>query len=157
MTIPKASTFKVAAVLMVGAAWLLFAVWAVVRSVRIGAQTKLAQAWGLRLRGLLATAPGAYLICGDAGRVTVSDRLGTGWASATMSVRFEELGPEEDSGLEGVGFTELETAISATSVSGVPFSCPSARPPAIACCARRARALRPKSLVTAASSSGSAT
>lgn len=122
MTIPEGFDVQVAAVLMVGAAWLLFAVWAVVRSVRIGAQAKLAQAWGLRLRGLLATAPGAYLICGDAGRVTVSDSL-RNWLGLGNRVRsLEELGPGEESGLEGVGFTELETAISATSVSGVPFS-----------------------------------
>lgn len=112
----------VTAALSIGAAWLLLAVWAVVRSIRISAQAKLAQAWGLRLRGLLSTTPGAYLICGDQGRVTASDTL-RHWLGLGGHVRsFEELGPEEGAGLEGAGFTELESAISATAVSGVPFN-----------------------------------
>ncbi|MBZ6379469.1 hypothetical protein B5C34_07630 [Pacificimonas flava] len=113
---------RTAAVLMVSAAWLLFAVWAVIRSARIGAQAQLAQAWGLRLRGLLSTAPGAYLIVGDEGHVTISDTLRSWLGLDSRAVRFEDIGPARTAGLEGAGFTELEQAIAATSVSGVPFS-----------------------------------
>lgn len=112
----------IAVLFLVGGAWLLVAVWAVVRAARIGAQVKVAQAWGLRLRGLLATAPGAYLIVGDAGRITMSDTLRRWLNLGSRASRLSELGPSETAGLDGADFTDFENAVSSAAVSGVPFT-----------------------------------
>ncbi|MGB3721317.1 MAG: ATP-binding protein [Pacificimonas sp.] len=112
------------AALTVAAAWLLFALWTVIRSARIRAQAETAQAWGLRLRGLLATVPEAYLIVGDEGRVTTSDTLRSWLRLDRVVAAFSELAPDGEAGFEGEGFTALEAAIAATAVSGAPFTLP---------------------------------
>jgi signal transduction histidine kinase len=122
LTLPADFDVQLVAVLIIGAAWLLFAVWAVIRSARVGAQAQMAQKWGLRLRGLLAAAPGAYLIVGQGNQVTVSEKLRSWLGLAETVHRLGELAPKAGGGFSGEDFTELEGAILATSVSGVPFS-----------------------------------
>ncbi len=110
------------AAMVIAAAWLLFALWTVIRSARIRAQAETAQAWGLRLRGLLATVPSAYMIVGDEKRITVSDMLRS-WLKLDRTVSsLGELAPRQDAGLEGEGLTALEAAISGAAVSGAPFT-----------------------------------
>ncbi|MHB9879811.1 ATP-binding protein [Pacificimonas sp. ICDLI1SI03] len=119
-------TGPTSAALIVAAAWLLIAVWAVIRSARIRAQAETAQAWGLRLRGLLSTLPVAYLISGDGGRVTASDSLRSWLGIDHRVTKLSELAPAQRdarraTGLDSESYAALGAAIAAAAVSGQPF------------------------------------
>lgn len=115
-------TWQFSAVAVLAAAWLAFAVWAVIRSARIRTQADMARAWGLRLRALLATAPDAYLIVGDDDRVVASDGL-RAWLQIDRKVSsLAELGPQGTCGIEASSMAELEAAIEAAALSGSMFN-----------------------------------
>ena len=107
--------------LMVGVAWLAVAVWAVIRSARIEAQAQIAQAWGLRLRGLLATSQVAYLIVGDDRKIIASDRLRSWLSLDGAPSTLSDLAIDAGSGIEAGHYEDLEAAIEAAAVSGTPF------------------------------------
>ncbi len=110
------------AVAIIAAAWLAFAVWAIIRGARSGIQARIAQAWGMRLRGLLATAPGAYLIVGEDGSVSASDTL-RGWLGIDKRLTtLADLAPVESAGLEASDFEGLRRDIAAAALSGEAFS-----------------------------------
>lgn len=107
---------------IIAAAWLAFAVWAVIRAARSRVQAEMAQAWGLRLRGLLTTAPGAYLVIGSDGAASCSDGLRS-WLGIDRKVgRVEDLLAAGDSGLAPDDFHALGSAIEALAISGTPFN-----------------------------------
>jgi signal transduction histidine kinase len=107
---------------IVAAAWLAFAVWAVIRSARVRVQVQIAQAWGLRLRGLLTTAPGAYLVVGSAGTAFCSDTL-RGWLDVDHKVgSLDDLAPAGEGGINAEDFEVLRADIAALAVSGKGFS-----------------------------------
>lgn len=116
-------TAGVSATAVVAAAWLAFAVWAVIRGARSRVQAQIAQAWGLRLRGLLATAPGAYLVIGGDGTAFCSDAL-RGWLDIDRKVgSLDDLAQQGgESGLVTADFEALRADIAAVAVSGNPFS-----------------------------------
>ncbi|MFC3711418.1 ATP-binding protein [Sphingoaurantiacus capsulatus] len=107
---------------ILAAAWLAFAVWAIIRGARASAQARIAHAWGLRLRGLLSTTPWAYLVVGSDGAAFCSDVL-RGWLDVDHKVtRFEDLAPSHDGGMMEEDFDALRTDISALAVSGTGFT-----------------------------------
>lgn len=106
---------------VIAAAWLAFAVWAVIRSARARVQAEMAQAWGLRLRGLLTTAPGAYLVVGGDGAVSASDGLRS-WLNLDRKVaRLDDLLGDGSSGLAPDDFGAFADAINALAMAGTPF------------------------------------
>ncbi|MEM8826740.1 MAG: hypothetical protein AAGD40_07440, partial [Pseudomonadota bacterium] len=119
---PLSLTTETGAVLIIAAAWLLFAVWTIIRSARIRAQAETAQAWGLRLRGLLATVPGAYLIIGDDGAVIGSDALRSMLGMDRPPTTLADLKDSASGGLAADDYARLEASITATAVSGTPFA-----------------------------------
>ena len=115
----RAREFAVAAI---AAAWLAFAVWAVIRGARARIQAQIAQAWGLRLRGLLSTAPGAYLIVGADGAASGSDTL-RGWLGMDRRPSsLDDLAPHGDAGLDSEDFAQLRQDVAAAALSGEGFS-----------------------------------
>jgi signal transduction histidine kinase len=106
---------------VIAAAWLAFAVWAVIRSARARVQAEMAQAWGLRLRGLLTTAPGAYLVVGGDGAASASDGLRS-WLNLDRKVaRLDDLLGDGSSGLAPDDFGAFADAINALAMAGTPF------------------------------------
>ena len=109
------------AVALIAAAWLAFAVWAIIRGARAGFQARIAQAWGERLRGLLTTVPGAYLIIGADGSVTASDTL-RGWLNIDKRLAtLADLQPDSSAGLVAEDFDGLSRDAAATALSGQVF------------------------------------
>lgn len=107
---------------VLAAVWLAFAVWAVIRSARAHVQVQIAQAWGLRLRGLLTTVPGAYLVVGPDGTAFCSDTL-RGWLDIDHRVgSLDDLAPIGEGGIEAEDFDALRADIAALAVSGNGFS-----------------------------------
>ncbi len=114
--------WAVTATAIVAAAWLAFAVWAIIRSARIRVQAEMAQAWGLRLRGLLKTAPGAYLVVSSDGGASCSDHLRT-WFSLDRKIsRLDDLVGTNGSGLAAADFEALSSAVEALALSGATFT-----------------------------------
>jgi len=113
----------VSATVVIAAAWLAFAVWAVIRGARARVQAQIAQAWGLRLRGLLATAPGAYLVVGADGVAFCSDTL-RGWLDIDRKVAsLDDLAPDGgESGLVADDYDAFRADIAALAASGNPFT-----------------------------------
>ncbi|MEA3540087.1 MAG: ATP-binding protein [Pseudomonadota bacterium] len=113
--------WPVTATAIIGAAWLAFAVWAVIRSARARVQAETAKEWGLRLRGLLTTTPGAYLVVGEDGAASCSDALRS-WLGLDRKVaRFDDLLGSGESGLSPDDYSALGAAIQALAISGAPF------------------------------------
>ncbi|BBE33613.1 sensor histidine kinase [Sphingosinicella microcystinivorans] len=113
--------WPVTATAIIGAAWLAFAVWAVIRSARARVQAETAKEWGLRLRGLLTTTPGAYLVVGEDGAASCSDTLRS-WLGLDRKVsRFDDLLGAGESGLSPDDYSALGAAIQALAISGAPF------------------------------------
>lgn len=107
---------------IIAAIWLAFAVWAVIRSARSRVQAQVAQAWGLRLRGLLTTAPGAYLVVSSNGTAFCSDIL-RGWLDIDHKVSsLEDLAPAGEGGVTTDDFEALRGEIAALAVSGNGFT-----------------------------------
>lgn len=107
---------------IVAAAWLAVAVWAVIRSARLRVQAEIAQAWGLRLRGLLTTAPGAYLVVGSSGTAFCSDTL-RGWLDIDRKVAsLDDLAPAGEGGIAADDFEALRADIATLAVSGNGFT-----------------------------------
>lgn len=107
---------------IVAAAWLAVAVWAIIRGGRSRVRARLAEDWGLRLRGLLATTPNGYLIVGAGGRVTCSDTLRSWLAIDHKVTRLDELNQQDDSGLRDDDFNRLALDIDALAMSGTTFT-----------------------------------
>lgn len=113
--------WPVTATAIIAAAWLAFAVWAVIRSARSRVQAEMAKEWGLRLRGLLTTTPGAYLVVGGDGAASCSDGLRS-WLNLDRKVaRLEDLLGTAESGLVPDDYAALSAAIEALAISGSPF------------------------------------
>ncbi len=113
--------WPVTATAIIGAAWLAFAVWAVIRSARARVQAEMAQEWGLRLRGLLTTTPGAYLVVSEDGAASCSDDLRS-WLGLDRKVsRIDDLLGTGESGLSSDDYSALGAAIQALAISGAPF------------------------------------
>lgn len=111
----------VTATAIIAAAWLAFAVWAVIRAARARVQAEMAQAWGMRLRGLLTTAPGAYLVVDSEGAASCSDALRS-WLGLDRKVaKLDDLLGNRESGLAPENFAAFSTAIEALAISGTPF------------------------------------
>lgn len=109
---------------IVAAAWLAFAVWAVIRASRMREQVEAAKAWGARLRGLLATAPGAYMVADGNGTLTVSDQL-RGWLGLDRSPQIlDDLVGSDNSGLVAEDFRLLAREMQALAMTGTPFMLP---------------------------------
>lgn len=107
---------------ILAATWLAFAVWAIIRGARSGVQARIAQAWGMRLRGLLSTAPGAYLVVASDGTAFCSDAL-RGWLDVNHKVtRLDDLAPTATSGIVEGDFEDLRADIAALAVSGNEFT-----------------------------------
>lgn len=118
----RADHWQISAVALLAAAWLAFAVWAVIRGARARAQAQIAQAWGMRLRGLLTTAPGAYLVVGSDGAASCSDML-RAWLDLDQKVaRLDDLAPMGVRGIEAEDFRALSADIAALAVSGTSFA-----------------------------------
>ena len=113
---------EVSTTAIVAAAWLAFAVWAVIRGARLRVQAQIAQAWGMRLRGLLTTAPGAHLVVGVNGAAFCSDTL-RGWLDIDHKVgSLDDLAPAGDGGIVADDFDTLRADIAALAVSGKGFT-----------------------------------
>ena len=110
------------AVALIAAAWLAFAVWAIIRGARAAFQARVAQAWGMRLRGLLATVPAAYLIVRDDGSVSASDTLRSWLRIDKRLVTLMDLAPTGDAGLQADDFEGLSRDVAATALSGAAFA-----------------------------------
>lgn len=107
---------------IIAAAWLAFAVWAIIRGARSGVQARIAQTWGMRLRGLLSTAPGAYLVVGADGTAFCSDAL-RGWLDINHKVTaLDDLAPTANSGVVAEDFDHLRADISALAMAGNDFA-----------------------------------
>ena len=114
--------WAVTATAILAAAWLAFAVWSVIRSARTRVQAEMAQSWGLRLRGLLTTTPGAYLVVHGDGRASCSDLLRS-WLSIDRKVqRLDDLAPQAAAGLSAPDYALLTDRIEALALSGKAFS-----------------------------------
>lgn len=112
----------VAATAIIAAAWLAFAVWAVIRASRSRVQADMAQAWGLRLRGLLMTTPNAYLVVNDDGAASCSDGL-RAWLNLDRKVaRVDDLLGDGDTGLSADDYETLSSAIAALAMAGTTFN-----------------------------------
>lgn len=99
------------------------ALWAGIRGRAASQRAKAAEAWGLRLRALLATTPGAYLIVSQTA-VLGSESLRS-WLSLDQRIAaFSELAPQADraSGLMEADYAALRQDITATRASGAPFT-----------------------------------
>lgn len=107
---------------LVAAIWLAIAVWAIIRASRLRGRARLAEAWGLRLRGLLSTAPHGYLIVSSDGAITCSDTLRTWLSLDRKVVRLEELSANGLRGLRDEDFRLLVSDIQALAMTGASFS-----------------------------------
>jgi signal transduction histidine kinase len=119
--------WAVAAVVV--ALWLVLAVWALVRAAQDRKDKRSAEAWGLRLRGLLDSTPLAYLVIEPAGNVHGSDLLRR-WLGLSGSVgSLNDLAPQvplsetdHASGLCGPDFDSLMVAVAALQTAGQAFT-----------------------------------
>lgn len=114
-------TWKLVLAAMVAAAWLVVAVWAVIRGSNALLSARVTARWGRRLHGLLSTSPAAYLIVSANGTVTCSDTL-RGWLGIDRQVtRLDELEGQGTSGLAASDYVQLVRDIDALSLSARPF------------------------------------
>jgi signal transduction histidine kinase/putative Ca2+/H+ antiporter (TMEM165/GDT1 family) len=119
--------WSIAAVVI--ALWLVFAVWALVRAAQDRKDKQSAEAWGLRLRGLLDSTPLAYLVIEPTGNVHSGDLLRR-WIGLSGSVSsLQDLAPQlsanqDDpaSGLCGPDFDSLMAAVAALQTAGQAFN-----------------------------------
>jgi signal transduction histidine kinase len=107
---------------IVAAAWAALGVWAVIRGAHARLQAKVAREWGLRLRGLLATMPGAYLVVGDDGSATSSDNLRAWLGLGARVTKLDDLAPRLGSGFEAAAFDQLRRSVEAMRISGEAFN-----------------------------------
>lgn len=111
-------TWQLSAVAIIAAAWLAFATWMVIRGARARVQADIARNWGMRLRGLLSTAPAAYLVVGATGAASASDTL-RGWLGLDAKIAsLDDLAPNGDTGLTAASFDELKRGIERAAMSG---------------------------------------
>lgn len=114
-------TWKLALAATVAAAWLVVAVWAVIRGSNALLSARVTSRWGRRLHGLLSTSPAAYLIVGADGATTCSDTL-RGWLGIDRQVtRLEELEGRGSSGIDLSDYADLVHDIDALALSARPF------------------------------------
>lgn len=114
-------TWKLALAATVAAAWLVVAVWAVIRGSNALMSARVTARWGRRLHGLLSTSPAAYLIVGADGATVCSDTL-RGWLGIDRQVtRLEELEGRCSSGIELSDYAQLVRDIDALALSARPF------------------------------------
>lgn len=114
-------TWKLALAATVAAAWLVVAVWAIIRGINAIVSARVTSRWGRRLHGLLSTSPAAYLIVSADGTTTCSDTL-RGWLGLDRQVtRLEELEGRGSSGIELGDYTQLVRDIDALALSARPF------------------------------------
>ncbi len=114
---------------VVVALWLVLAVWALVRAAQDRKDKRSAEAWGLRLRGLLDSTPLAYLVIEPTGNVHGSDLLRR-WLGLSGSVgSMNDLAPQvplsetdHASGLCGPDFDSLMAAVAALQTAGQAFT-----------------------------------
>jgi len=106
---------------LVAASWLAFAVWAIIRGARAQSLANTARAWGLRLRGLLATSPTAYLLVSPDGSLICSESL-RGWLGLDSApIKFTQLYPDASRGLVTADAVRLRADIAALAASGRRF------------------------------------
>lgn len=114
-------TWRLALTALVAAAWLVVAVWAVIRGSNALLSARASTRWGRRLHGLLSTSPSAYLVVGADGSATCSDTL-RGWLGIDRQVtRLDELEGRGASGIEISDYAQLVRDIDALSLSARPF------------------------------------
>lgn len=106
---------------LIAAAWLAIAVLAIVRGERSRQRAAVAENWGLRMRGLLATTPGAYLIIGAQGSASCSDTLRTWLAIGERISSLDQLAPSDQTGLIIPDYAALRQDIDAAIASGEGF------------------------------------
>lgn len=110
------------AVAFIAATWLVFAVWSIVNGARARARAEAAEQWGLRLKGLLATTPGAYIVADAEGRVTAAESLRS-WLNLDQSLTsLSDLKPDGAAGLDRADYTALMQQVADLRASGQPFS-----------------------------------
>ncbi|HEY4544991.1 MAG TPA: PAS-domain containing protein [Pedomonas sp.] len=114
-------TWKLALAATVAAAWLVVAVWAVIRGSNALLSARVTARWGRRLHGLLSTSPAAYLIVGADGATTCSDTLRSWLGIDRQVTRLEELEGRGQSGLEMSDYAQLVRDIDALALSARPF------------------------------------
>jgi signal transduction histidine kinase len=97
------------------AAVLAMAAWSMIRTARARERARAAEAWGSRVRGLLASAPAAYLVVGPDGKTIASEGL-RDWFSLPEA-------PASLAALEPVFAAQpwLKADVEALSASGKPF------------------------------------
>lgn len=117
--VPVAMRYTVVA--FVAAAWLVFAVWSIVNGARARARAAATQQWGLRLKGLLATTPAAYIVLDGDGGVFAAETLRS-WLNLKQAVQaLADLAPDGETGLDVHDFAALSDDVEALRASGQPF------------------------------------
>jgi signal transduction histidine kinase len=111
------------------ALWLVLAVWALVRAAQDRKDRRSAEAWGMRLRGLLDSTPLAYLVIEPGGTVHSSDLLRRWLGLAGSISNLQDLAPQVQStsddhasGFSGPDFDALMSAIAAVQATGQAFT-----------------------------------
>ncbi len=106
---------------VLAAVWLAAATWAVIRGARARLEASAAREWALRLRGLLMTSPGGYIIVGGDGSASTSENVRE-WLGLGRVERLEDLAPGGDIGLVPDDLVTLRRQIEALTIAGEQFS-----------------------------------
>lgn len=117
------SSVQVAITILLVTTWFILAVWAIFRSRKSNQRARAARAWALRLRALIATTPGAYLVA--TGDVAVGSEALRGWLSLDQRIStLDQLAPdlETQSGLCEADYLALSDDIKAARASGAAFT-----------------------------------
>lgn len=117
------SSIQVAITILLVTTWFIVAVWAMFRSRKSTQRARAARAWALRLRALIATTPGAYLVA--TGDVAVGSESLRGWLSLDQRISsLDQLAPdpETQSGLCEADYLALSDDIKAARASGAAFT-----------------------------------
>ena len=117
------SSVQVAITILLVTTWFILAVWTIFRSRKSNQRARAARAWALRLRALIATTPGAYLVA--TGDVAVGSEALRGWLSLDQRIStLDQLAPdlETQSGLCEADYLALSDDIKAARASGAAFT-----------------------------------
>lgn len=107
---------------LAGAALAAVAVWSWFNWQRTRIAAEAAEQWAMRLRGLLRTAPGGYLLLSRSGELTCSEIVRSWLGIAQAVTELEALRGNRASGIHEDDFRRFRHDLEATAAAGAPFS-----------------------------------
>lgn len=107
---------------LAGAALAAVAVWSWFNWQRSRADAEAAERWAMKLRGLLKTAPGGYLLLARTGDVTCSEVVRSWLGLAQAITDLESLKANQAGGIHDEDYRRFRLDLDATAAAGTPFT-----------------------------------